>query len=230
MGTGKVVHKKYLRLSKGKVRYKADPSDPEAVKVEVKNDAGEVVRVKYEIQDDYVEGLVMDVYIQESQNEKFSPQLSVEIEDGIDTLIAQLSTESSMSGKLLNKFCNPDIDWTDEVYIQPYYFEEENKSQIVVRQHGVDIEPYFTKDDPKGCPGIPAELIGTKDKKLKAELKLKIIEMNNFIEDHFYTHILPVIKGVKKADPNRKATPVSKPITVEKENNGPEPPDDDLPF
>ena len=226
MGLEKQERKTYLRISKGHVSQTVQKDTPGATMVEIKDDDGNIVKTKYELQFTSVSGIVKNIKIQPSGKPEFPDSLVIEMEDGIDYFYVQISIDSSLSNKIINKFCNPKIDWKSPIKISPYYFEDTHSNAIVVEQNGEKIEPYFTQKDPKGMPVIPKEILDIEKSKRtsrqKNEIKKVMLDITAFLQDYFAENIIPVIRNqqpkVKDEGPATSQEPQ------------PEEPEDDLPF
>jgi hypothetical protein len=225
MGLEKSDKKTYLRVGRGRICQTVSQHTPGAIAVDIKDDDGNVTKTRYELQFSSISGIVKNVRIQPSNKPEFPDSLVVEIEDGIDLYYLQISVDSALSNKLINKFCNPAINWNDPIRISPYYFEDSHSAAIVVEQNGQKIEPFFTQKDPKGMPQIPEAIlkIDKKDRtsRQKNEIKKIMVDITAFLQDYFADNVVPIIRR------ESVSTTPEKPQTQSEKGKDEE---DDLPF
>lgn len=233
MGTGNFNRRTYLKISKGKVRQHADKDTPGAVAIRVEDEDGNLKKIRYELQYDFIEGVVTNVDITPNSNPEYPDMLSIEIGDGIDNFTVQVSVDSSLFSKLLNKLCNPSIDWKEPITILPYYFSENTSNAIVVKQHGNKIEAFFTKENPNGCPQIPDDILNAeRTTRNKKEIQKYMIDIVGFIQDYFFDNVIHKIIGEKQPKQQSQPQPQqsSKPKAEVEKENVKEEYNDDLPF
>lgn len=228
MGLGKSERKTFLRISKGKIHQTVPQGTAGSIMVEVKDDDGNIVKTKYELQFSDVSGIVKNCSIKANEKTEYPDTLVIEMEDGIDYYYVQISVDSSLSNKIINKFCNPIIDWEKPIKIIPYYFEDQHTNAIVVEQEGAKIPPFFSKTHPGECPQVPQEYLDEKPRstRTKNEIKKIMIDVTAYLQDYFADHVIPIIR--KGSSPQKSS---SKPeIIHEEEDLTAETGGDDLPF
>lgn len=174
-----------------------DKNNPEAVERKILDDQGNVKTVKYEIVDDFVRGRIRDIQFRDSE---FGEDLELYMEDGPDVYVLQTKTEGPYGIKLMNKLFN--VDFSQDVTILPYYFENDQKSAIVVKQDGEKVPAYFTKDNPGDMPSLPdkvkeKEKWGAAEKRAWKAVKLEIID---FLQELIEKELKPKLKNVKAED------------------------------
>jgi hypothetical protein len=211
---------------------------PNAIRVEVKDDNDQVIRIKHELQWDFIEGRILGAEVVKNNEPKYADNLCINIDDGQEKFIIQLSVEGGLYTKLLNKLSNPMIDWNKPLTISPFFFEEENKAAITIEQDGVKIPPYFTKEDPKGMPIVPVGVFNDKGEIIdKTAFKIAMLQIKSFLEKYFFTNI-KINSEIHEADieaaamhfkdESGKSTP--KTTQTEKANDQTADTGDDLPF
>lgn len=221
MGLGNRERKTYLKLSKGKFRKTVDQNTPGAVKVAVTDDDGNIRKYNYELQWDWFTGKVMAAkIIANAASDKYPDNFCLFMDDETgEHYIIQVSTESGLYTKLLNKLSNPALDFNKPITLQAYFFESENKSAIVVSQNEVKIEPFFTREAPNGMPELPEGVIDASGKIVnKDKWKMYLINVKVFLSDYFFKNI--------KIDPFSGITPEH---NEETNTDGAVPPESDFP-
>lgn len=240
MGLGNREKKNYLKLSKGKVRMYVKEGTPGAVKVPVLDDNGNITHYNHELQWDNISGKVMAAKIMANgASDKFPDNFCLFMDDEYgEHYIVQVSTESGLYTKLLNKLSNPAIDWNKPILLEAYYFESENKSAVVVKQDGNKIEPLFTKENPGDMPKLPDGVVDANGKVInKDKWKLHLINLRVFLSDYFFNHVkIDPFSNVQTVDdedglpPSEYIPTVQEPIQPAPVKNKAEEPADDLPF
>ena len=230
MGLGNREKKTYLRLSKGKFRKIVPEGTPNAVKVAVTDDNGNIVKYNYELQWDNISGKVLSAKIMANQsNDKYPDNFCILLMDEYgEKYIIQVSTESGLYTKLLNKLCNPSINWNETLHFEAFYFESENKSAVVISQKDTKIEPLFTKEKPGDLPPFPVNAIDSNGKVINKDL-MKIYQINTklFLSNYFFANVK--IDPFSDLEEKHHEEPVSAPVTND-DSTVPPNTEDDLPF
>ena len=150
MARGTVQRKNYLTCSAGKWREKVDSTTPGATFRHTNPIDGSPGRDVWEIVDDYVEGEIMD--IQKTSHDEYGEKWEITIKDGTNKMVLQVRYDSGYAMAMLAKL--PNVDITRPVMFLPYFFEEEKKARMVLKQEGMKIPTFFSKEDPKGFPPL----------------------------------------------------------------------------
>lgn len=190
---GKLKRKNYLKLSAGKIRKQAEPDDVGAEKRTYKDDKGEVHEL-WEYNYDYLEGKI--VGINKREHDEYGDTLEVEIYDG-ETNVLQMKMGSSWANIFLSKL--PNVDLSQPVRLQPYYFAEDKRSALVILQGKDKVESFFNKDNPiskYGGPEFPAELLNKKEwnSKDKNTFKVYKLQRDGWLDEFTFKEIAPKIK------------------------------------
>lgn len=189
MSRGTVQRKNYLTCSAGKWREKVDSTTPGAVFRHTTPLDGSPGRDVWEIVDDYVEGEIID--IQKTTHDEFGDKWEVTLKDGSVRLVLQIRYDSGYAMALLAKL--PNVDITRPVMFLPYFFEEEKKARMVLKQEDMKIPTYYSKEDPKGFP--PLEEGATKN-----EVQRWKLDVMDFLEEMVEKEIRPKLPPKDETD------------------------------
>lgn len=150
MARGSVQRKNYLTCSAGKWRERVSESTPGAISRMTTPLDGSPGKVVHEIVDDYVEGEILDIRKQE--HDDYGDKWVITIKDGTSRLVLQVRYDSGYAMAMLTKL--PNVDITRPVMFLPYYFEDEKKARMVLKQEGIKIPTFYSREDPKGFPPL----------------------------------------------------------------------------
>ena len=184
MARGQFSRKDYLVASLGKWRQKVTESHPNAMPRV--NEKGTHV---WELVWDYVTGILKKIYIE--HHPEFGGKWCLQIHDGSEVMILQISSGTGASGATIGKLLNCDLKVP--ITFIPYYFEEEKRARMVLEQNGQKIASYYSKDDPKDFPPFPES--GTKD-----DLALWKIQISKFYEKVVEERIIPKLPDPAEVD------------------------------
>jgi hypothetical protein len=175
MARGQRTRKEYLNCTLGKWRQRVTSDHPRGVLRTT--DKGNQV---YEIVDDFVTGLLKKIYLEEST--EYGDKWCLQVHDGNEILILQVSVNSGYTSALIPKLLNCDLE--QPITFSPYFFDEEKKARMVLEQNGAKVGSFYTREDPKDFPPFPTT--GDKD-----DLALWKIETNRFLKNIVETVIIP---------------------------------------
>ena len=150
MARGTISRKNYLNCSTGKWREKVDQDTRGAVSRFTQPLDGSEGKKVWEIVDDYVEGEIID--IKKEHHEEYGDKWEVTIKDGTAKLVLRVRYDSGYAMAMLAKL--PNADLKRPIMFIPYYFPEEKKARMVLKQEGMDIPTFYSKEDPKGFPSL----------------------------------------------------------------------------
>jgi len=190
MARGNVPHKSYLTCSRGKWRERVTESTPGSTGRTITPDDGKSPYPVFEIVNDYVSGIIRSIEVQED-NKGYGRQWLVTIQDGNEVLGLQFSYDSGYAFAFLSKLPNADV--LRDISFHPYFFEEERKARLVLKQDNENIPSYFTKEDPKGFPDFP-------EGANKDDITVWKIEVMKFLVDYLETNIIDKLPGKPKDD------------------------------
>ena len=106
MARGQFDRKDYINCSLGKWRMKADKDNPNAIARIAQQGDPEAHEV-WEIVYDFVEGIVKKIGIEKS--DKYDSKWCIEVHDGTDKMILQMSVNSGYASATITKLLNADI-------------------------------------------------------------------------------------------------------------------------
>ncbi len=184
MARGQFSKKDYLTCSLGKWRQKVDENTPN--RIQRINEKGNTVN---ELVWDYVSGIIEKMYLE--VNVEYGDKWCIQIRDGADVMILQVSVKSGYTSAMIPKLLN--CDFLKPVEFRPYYFEEDKKARMVLLQDDQKVPNFYTREDPKDFPPFPTT--GQAD-----DLALWKIQTNKFLKKVVEEMILP-----KLPDPNTLA-------------------------
>lgn len=206
MARGNVPHKSYLTCSKGKWRERVTESTPGSIGRTITPDDKSPYTV-FEIVNDYVSGIIRSIEVQED-NKGYGRQWLVTIQDGNEILGLQFSYDSGYAFAFLSKLPNADV--LQDISFHPYFFEEERKARLVLKQDNENVPSFFTKEDPKGFPTFPEGAD-------KDDITIWKIEAMKFLVDHMEANIIDKLPGKPKDD--ERESVVSAGDTGDAQNN-----------
>ncbi len=189
MARGNVQHKSYLTCSKGKWRERVTESTPGSTQRIITPDDGKKPYSVFEIVNDYVSGTICSIEVQDD-NKGYGRQWLVTIQDGNEVLGLQFRYDSGYAFAFLSKI--PCATIQDSISFYPYYFEEERKARLVLKQDNKNLPGFFTKEDPKGFPAFPD---GTNKDDIKDDIVIWKIEAMKFLVEYLNTHIIDKLPG-----------------------------------
>jgi len=189
MARGTIQRKNYLTCSAGKWREKVDSTTPGATFRHTNPIDGSPGRDVWEIVDDYVEGEIID--IQKTSHDEFGDKWEITLKDGSTRLVLQIRYDSGYAMALLAKL--PNVDITRPVMFLPYFFEDEKKARMVLKQEGMKIPTYFSKEDPKGFPPLG-------EGATKNEVQRWKLDVMDFLEDMVEKEIRPKLPEMEDID------------------------------
>lgn len=195
MARGTVSKKNYLTCSRGKWRERVDSGTHGATQRTITPLDGSAQYDVWEKVDDFVSGVIREIHLVD--DEKYGRQWNIIIQDGTEVLVLQFQYDSGYAMALLTKFPNADV--TKEIAFHPYFFEEEKKARMVIKQNGVSIDSHFTREDPKGFPPFPDNAPGS-DRADKDDVKLWKINAMKFLVRHLKENILPKLPTKEQAE------------------------------
>lgn len=168
-GAGKI----YLSIVGGQIsrRYKEHQRVGDktvTVERDITDDQGEVTKTIIERCYQDIDGIISKAKIDTSGD--YGSRLMIELIDGSDLFVLQISLESSYGRAFMLR--SPNIDAAKPVIIRPYSFEDEDgkkQTGVVVYQTGCDWEkdkvPYkWTKDEPGEMPEWEFTMVADKKK------------------------------------------------------------------
>ena len=190
---GKLKKRTYLKISAGKIRKPADPEEPGAEKRIYKDDKGEAHEI-WEHNFDYIEGKI--VGLNKKEHDEYGDYLEVELFDG-ETYVLQMKMTSVWANIFMSKL--PNIDLSQSIRIQPYYFADEKRGAMVILQGKDKVESFFTKDNPiskYGGPEFPKDLIDKKEwsSKDKNTYKVYKLQRDGWLDEFIFKEVAPKIK------------------------------------
>lgn len=109
---------------------------------------------------DYIDGLISEINIKESDFGKF---WMITLSDGEQSQILQMNYSSGYANAFLK--CLPNVDLTQKVKIIPSQKMEgdKKKTSLFITQHGQPVKWYYTKDNPHGIPELKKIRVKGKD-------------------------------------------------------------------
>ena len=221
MARGNVQHRSYLTCSKGKWRERVTESTPGSTERIITPDDEKKPYSVFEIVNDYVSGIIRSIEVQDD-NKGFGRQWLVTIQDGNEVLGLQFSYDSGYAFAFLSKLPNADVG--KDISFYPYFFEEERKARLVLKQDNENIPSYFTKEDPKGFPAFP-EATG---EDFKDDITIWKIEAMKFLVTYLNANIIGKLPG--KPEEVEVETPVdSEQMSDAERDQVPGPNEDDVP-
>lgn len=185
MARGNVQHKSYLTCSKGKWRERVTESTPGSIERVITPDDGKKPYSVFEIVNDYVSGKICSIEVQDD-NKGYGRQWLVTIQDGDEVLGLQFRYDSGYAFAFLSKI--PCATIHDSISFYPYYFEEERKVRLVLKQDNKNLPGFFTKENPKGFPVFP-------EAANKDDITVWKIEAMKFLVEYLNTHIIDKLPG-----------------------------------
>ena len=184
MARGQRTRKEYLNCSLGKWRQRVDSVHPKGE--QRTNENGTLV---YEIVDDFATGVLKKIYREVS--EEYGDKWCLQVHDGNEILILQVSVNSGYTSAMIPKLLNCDLD--QPITFMPYYFAEEKKARMVLEQNGAKVASFYTKEDPKDFPPFPDT--GDPD-----DVSLWKIQTNKFLRNVVETMIIPKLPDAATVD------------------------------
>lgn len=220
--------KTYVNQFKGNFTVRSNADDPEA-----KQRINKMGKTVYEKLYNTLSGYITGIKKTESEDYGFGWEVTVEA-DGKDYTLNMSYIGRTTMGIFLRL---PNIDLNKEVELKLFYFEEEDKSALVVYQDGEKIMPFWTKDDPKTLPQMEKTMVNGKE-------TWDSTQRMKYLEKYLETKVEPRLKD---AIGNRVVTPPKEEAGIDQRHPGeaiydgvdsPPPPeepqeeleDDDLPF
>jgi len=188
MARGTRQRRNYLTCTAGKWRERVSQDTPGARSRITTPMDGSPGKQVWEIVDDYVEGEIID--IQHTSHPDYEDRLEITIRDGSEVLVLQMRWDSGYGMAVLSKLRNVDI--ARPVMFLPYYFEEERKVRMTLKQEGMKIPTFYPQKDPKGFP--PYQEGMTKQQVTRWKL-----DVMDFLEAELDEHVRPLL-------PEREAT------------------------
>ena len=185
MARGTIQRKSYLNCSVGKWREKVDQGTPGSTTRTTEPLDGSPGQVVTEIVDDYVEGEILD--IRKTTHPEFGDKWEVFIQDGQQILVLQIRYDSGYAIAMLCKL--PNVDLTRPVMFLPYFFPEEKKARMVLKQEGIEIPSFYPKEDPKGFPTFT-------EGASKNEIARWKLDVMDFLEDMIEQNLRPKLQGI----------------------------------
>jgi len=185
MARGNVQRKSYLTCSRGKWRERVTESTPGSVERTITPDEPGKPYTVFEIVNDYVSGIIRSIEVKED-TKGFGRQWLVTIQDGEEVLCLQFRYDSGYALAFLSKL--PVVELDQPVSFYPYYFEEEKKARMVLKQDNENIGSFFTKEEPKGFPSFPEG--GSKD-----DIVIWKIGVMKFLVAYLNKEIIPQLPG-----------------------------------
>lgn len=136
---------KYLTISNGKVVLPVHEGTEGAVPRT--NKKGNTVWEKFY---NSIEGVILSVDLR--RNQDWEDDLIIKITDNGEIFQVQMPIDSRYAQSFM--LCAKNIDTASPIRITPWSktIDGKTKSRLYLQQHGMDIEYYHTKDDPKGMP------------------------------------------------------------------------------
>lgn len=187
MARGNVQQRSYLTCSRGKWRERVTESTPDAVARTITPDEPGKPYTVFEIVNDYVSGIIRSIEVQDDQK-GYGRQWLITIQDGEEVLCLQFRYDSGYAMAFLSKL--PVVDLEQPVSFHPYYFDEERKARLVLKQDNENVPSYFTKEEPKGFPVFPEEGDDIKD-----DIVIWKIEVMKFLVAYLNKEIIPKLPG-----------------------------------
>jgi hypothetical protein len=250
LGKNSNSNKQYPIIANGKVRIPAleGAEGAETRKWEKDGKSG----VKHEYVYDFIRGYITGMYIED--NKEYGTSYRITIEDGLDTYILSLKTDSRYGTTLISRL--PLVKTDQEVLIVPYHIQNEGKkfptTGVSVYQgpnsnmftgdyNAVNIkeervENFFDKGA-NGCPYLKEEVSPNR-------FKMHKLEVIEFLEDYAQNHLIskflnvtidnqpnPFQAHVDSAKFNQEIQNSPPPIGEENDPGNPiNEEDDDMPF
>jgi len=149
MSRGNVSKVNFLKCSQGKWREKVPEGTVGSVIRKVKVEGKPEFEVN-ELVNDFVEGVIIAIGVH--THEEFGRSWNVTIQDGPEILVLQFKYDSGYAFQFLQKL--PNVDLSKPVVFLPYYFEEDRKTRLVLKQDNIKVESYFSREDPHGYPPL----------------------------------------------------------------------------
>lgn len=175
MARGQFSRKDYLTCSLGKWRQKVSETHPN--RQERVNKDGNLV---YELVYDFASGILRKITVE--SHEEFGKKWALQIHDQQEVMVLQVPFSSGYAGAMISKLLNCDLK--KSITFIPYYFEEEKRSRMVLKQEDRKIPNMYTKENPGDFPQFPTS--GDKD-----DLALWKMEVNRFLVDKVDSVIRP---------------------------------------
>ncbi len=195
MARGTKERKNYLNCSAGKWRERVDEGTLGATARITTPLDGSPGKQVFEIVDDYVEGEIIG--IEHTVSQDFDDRLEISIRDGSEVLVLQMRWDSGYSMAVLTKLRNVDI--VRPVMFLPYYFEEERKVRMTLKQEGMKIPTFYPQEDPKGFPPYQEGM----SKQAITRWKLDVMD---FLEAELETHVRPLLPELPKVSEEEQLT------------------------
>lgn len=181
----------YYNIIDGSLRTKVDKDHPEAIAREYETRDG-VKSVKYERKIDALTGIIEDIGFYDGEFGKVLNITLDENEEGRHPVI-QIGVETSYGEDFLKRL--PAIDLTQEVYIAPYAFTDEENGREVrgvsVMQNKVKIKNFFYDvENKKAVNGYPIPE-GDVREYTKEDWKIFYLKARKFLIAYVIENVLP---------------------------------------
>ena len=212
-GTGGEDRRTYLNFSNGKVvqEWKDQPKEewvPQGYELKTRTISKGVNQGKerYYVEFDGVSGEVLDIALEKTDN---GNRIVVTLVDDGKTYILQTDMDSAYGESLLMVMNN--IDLTKEITFQPWLMNADEwfkltgksikgtKSGLTIKQDGVKVSKYYTKEEPNGLPAMV-------QKTVKGETKWNSDDRDNFLYDEFLKFV-DKAKSTLDGKSSKTATP-----------------------
>lgn len=183
----------FLNTFKGKFTKRANSETKDAVKRINKND-----KEVWELQFD----TLADVIIQEFErrdSEDYGLSWNIKLADSKsdDTFTLTLPYSGRVTMGLFFRLPNTDIN--APLTMKLYYFEEDDKTALVVYQGGNKVEAYWTKDTPHDMPDLEVKKVNGKD---VWDSTARMAFMENYLEKT----VVPKMNDITSSDPEINQT------------------------
>lgn len=247
MGTIKKDYQRgvFYQLTAGKVRRTVHKDIPKAEMREVTNPKTGETKIRYEVVDDAVEGFITSVVV--NTEGKYSDTLEIAMVDKKSSFTVVCNWGTGYAKRIIQRL--PNVDFTKEVYIEPYDFLTDDDVQRVganVFQEGNKIESLYHKVNSEGrtigllnnYPPYDESLIGND----KDELALYNSTISKFLKAVIAERIVPALHeaNLKRVPPGAQTETAQYPVqqtdpvdpvkSTDKIIEDSDNPDDDLPF
>lgn len=217
MPRGTYEKKSYLQASRGKWRERSTEDNPNSTKRIVKRDDAPD-KVIHEIVDDFVTGTLRVIEVKE--HEEYGKSFNLTVTDEQEIMILVFKYDSGYAFSFLKRIFNCDLE--KPITFIPYYFEEDRRTLLVLKQGDEKIESFFSKDTPGGMPSLSEE--ERTDKDAVAIWKINALK---WLWNEVQEKILPNLESLEVGLP---ASDIQPPPLSEEDAPPPIDETDDLPF
>lgn len=219
---------KLISIADGKIIQKVKEGEPGAASRV--NKSGEVV---WEKKYTGITGVLKEIKVTSKEfGGKNIKNWELKLDDGKDVYVLQVMYDSRYATSLMFALCNPVVDFSQEITINPWMKEisGKKKTSCYVNQGEDKIEWYFSKDDPKGMPEW-------KQITVRGELVWDNYDAMQFLQAFVNSHVCPqlgqVIEREEEVPDNvgaQQGTVIKPGDNRPNFSNNYAPDEDDLPF